>query len=103
MQENILNEDDSNRPDEREKNRGTQTISQQSINIDEKGVDRTLSIANIASQIDGVTFISTGSNVERPVIHGLYGNRILVLNNYLDWYYIYKYNRMFWLYLSNLY
>ena len=69
--------------DEREKNRGTQTISQQSINIDEKGVDRTLSIANIASQIDGVTFISTGSNVERPVIHGLYGNRILVLNNYL--------------------
>ena len=69
--------------DEREKNRGTQTIYQQSINIDEKGVDRTLSIANIASQIDGVTFISTGSNVERPVIHGLYGNRILVLNNYL--------------------
>ena len=42
-----------------------------------------MSIANIASQIDGVTFISTGSNVERPVIHGLYGNRILVLNNYL--------------------
>ena len=69
--------------DEREKKTGTQTISQQSINLDDKGVDRTLSLANIASEIDGVTFISTGSNVERPVIHGLYGNRILVLNNYL--------------------
>ena len=69
--------------DEREKKTGTQTISQQSINLNDKGVDRTLSLANIASEIDGVTFISTGSNVERPVIHGLYGNRILVLNNYL--------------------
>lgn len=69
--------------DEREKKTGTKTISQQSINLNDKGVDRTLSLANIASEIDGVTFISTGSNVERPVIHGLYGNRILVLNNYL--------------------
>mgnify|MGYP002862856494 FL=1 len=69
--------------DEREKKTGTQTISQQSINLNDKGVDRTLSLANIVSGIDGVTFISTGSNVERPVIHGLYGNRILVLNNYL--------------------
>ena len=69
--------------DEREKKTGTQTISQQSINLNDKGVDRTLSLANIVSKIDGVTFISTGSNVERPVIHGLYGNRILVLNNYL--------------------
>ena len=69
--------------DEREKKTGTQTISQQSINLNDKGVDRTLSLANIASEIDGVTLISTGSNVERPVIHGLYGNRILVLNNYL--------------------
>ena len=69
--------------DEREKKTGTKTISQQSINLNDKGVDRTLSLANIASEIDGVTLISTGSNVERPVIHGLYGNRILVLNNYL--------------------
>ena len=65
------------------KKTGTKTISQQSINLNDKGVDRTLSLANIASEIDGVTFISSGSNVERPVIHGFYGNRILVLNNYL--------------------
>ena len=69
--------------DEREKNLGTQTLSQQSIILEDQAVDRTSSLANLASQIDGVTFISTGSNVERPVIHGLYGNRILVLNNYI--------------------
>ena len=69
--------------DERENNLGTQTLSQQSIILEDQAVDRTSSLANLASQIDGVTFISTGSNVERPVIHGLYGNRILVLNNYI--------------------
>jgi iron complex outermembrane receptor protein len=69
--------------DEREKISGTQTMSRQSINLEDKVVDRTSSLASIASEIDGVTFISTGSNVERPVIHGLYGNRVLVLNNYI--------------------
>ena len=69
--------------DEREKISGTQTMSMQSINLEDKVVDRTSSLASIASEIDGVTFISTGSNVERPVIHGLYGNRVLVLNNYI--------------------
>ena len=69
--------------EEREKNEGTKTISQQSIDLDERGINRTFSLASIASEIDGVSFISSGSNVELPVIHGLYGNRILVLNNYL--------------------
>ena len=69
--------------DEREKVSGTQTMSRQSINLEDRVVDRTSSLASIASEVDGVTFISTGSNVERPVIHGLYGNRVLVLNNYI--------------------
>ena len=69
--------------DEREKISGTQTMSKQSINLEDQVIDRTSSLASIASEIDGVTFISTGSNVERPVIHGLYGNRVLVLNNYI--------------------
>ena len=69
--------------DEREKISGTQTLSRQTINLEDRVVDRTSSLAGIASEIDGVTFISTGSNVERPVIHGLYGNRVLVLNNYI--------------------
>ncbi len=69
--------------DEREKILGGQTMSRETITLEDKVIDRTSSFASIASEVDGVTFISTGSNVERPVIHGLYGNRVLVLNNYL--------------------
>ncbi|MGD1894642.1 MAG: TonB-dependent receptor, partial [Cyclobacteriaceae bacterium] len=32
-------------------------------------------------EIQGVSFTSAGSNVQIPVIHGLYGNRILIINN----------------------
>tara|TARA_A100001011_G_C14307549_1_gene843881 strand:+ start:732 stop:3125 length:2394 start_codon:yes stop_codon:yes gene_type:complete len=69
--------------DEKEENVGIKSISQRSINIKDKNIDPTQSLANLISSIDGVTFSSVGSNVEIPVIHGLYGNRILVLNNYV--------------------
>ena len=69
--------------DKKEKKSGTQTISQQSLNLDQKQIDPTMTLASIVSEIDGVTFTSAGSNVELPVIHGLYGNRVLILNNYL--------------------
>ena len=69
--------------DKKEKNSGPQTISQQSLNLDQKQIDPTMTLASIVSEIDGVTFTSAGSNVELPVIHGLYGNRVLILNNYL--------------------
>jgi iron complex outermembrane receptor protein len=39
------------------------------------------SFASAISDIQGVTFTSLGTNVQLPVIHGLYGNRILVINN----------------------
>ena len=38
-------------------------------------------LASALSDIQGVTFTSVGTNVQLPVIHGLHGNRILVLNN----------------------
>ena len=41
----------------------------------------TQSLASVISDIQGVTYNSTGSNVQIPVIHGLYGNRILIVNN----------------------
>lgn len=41
----------------------------------------TESFGDVASQIAGVTTISTGQNVVKPVIHGLHSNRILVMNN----------------------
>lgn len=41
----------------------------------------TQSLASAISDIEGVSFTSVGSNVQLPVIHGLYGNRILIVNN----------------------
>ena len=41
----------------------------------------TQSLASAISDIQGVTFTSNGTNVQTPVIHGLYGNRILIINN----------------------
>ncbi len=39
------------------------------------------SLGDVASRIPGVTTISTGQNVVKPVIHGLHSNRVLIINN----------------------
>ena len=39
------------------------------------------SLAEALSRINGVTMLQTGSTISKPVIHGLHGNRILILNN----------------------
>ncbi|MBI1305946.1 MAG: TonB-dependent receptor [Bacteroidetes bacterium] len=63
------------------KEAGTTSISQQSINKETLDDKPTQTLAGAISEIDGVTFTSTGTNVQLPVIHGLYGNRVLILNN----------------------
>jgi iron complex outermembrane receptor protein len=66
---------------QRTKKKGTETISQVTIGKAEIAGNPTQSLAAALSQQQGLTFTSTGTNVQLPVIHGLYGNRILVLNN----------------------
>ncbi|MEM7374837.1 MAG: TonB-dependent receptor [Bacteroidota bacterium] len=39
------------------------------------------SLGEVASSIAGVTMVSTGQNIAKPVIHGLHSNRILLINN----------------------
>ncbi len=68
---------------ERAKQKGTKTIAQVTVGKTEIANNSTQSLAAVLSKQQGVTFISTGNNVQLPVIHGLYGNRILVLNNSL--------------------
>lgn len=60
---------------------GTSSIAQTQINTEDLKLFTTGSIASAISGVQGVTFTSTGSNIQLPVIHGLYGNRILILNN----------------------
>ncbi|MGG7436496.1 TonB-dependent receptor [Chryseobacterium arthrosphaerae] len=38
-------------------------------------------LGNLLSKISGVTALKTGNNISKPVIHGLYGSRISILNN----------------------
>ena len=61
--------------------RGTKAISQTRINKSEFSTNPTRSVASVLAGVQGVTFSSAGSNVQLPVIHGLRGNRILILNN----------------------
>lgn len=42
---------------------------------------RGLSLGEALKQVSGVTALQTGSNIYKPVIHGLHSNRVLILNN----------------------
>lgn len=39
------------------------------------------SLAQMVSSISGVTMVQTGPGIAKPMIHGLYGNRILIIQN----------------------
>lgn len=60
---------------------GTEALPQVKIKKAQLQSDLTQSLASSIKEEEGVTLISTGTNVQLPVIHGLYGNRILILNN----------------------
>lgn len=66
---------------ENKKEEGTASIAQINLNKAELQLNPTQSMAAALSGEQGITFVSSGSNAQMPVIHGLYGNRILVLNN----------------------
>jgi iron complex outermembrane receptor protein len=38
-------------------------------------------LGNILEQVSGVSSLSTGQNIVKPMIHGLHSNRILIVNN----------------------
>lgn len=66
---------------QKRKEKGTETISQVRLGKEEISSNPTQSLAAALSGQQGVTYTSTGTNVQLPVIHGLFGNRILILNN----------------------
>jgi iron complex outermembrane receptor protein len=39
------------------------------------------SIGDLSEELSGVTLLKTGSNVSKPIIHGLHSNRVLLINN----------------------
>lgn len=65
--------------------RGTISTKGAAISQDIKGKElealRGLSLGESLQKITGVSVLQTGSNIYKPVIHGLHSNRVLILNN----------------------
>jgi len=65
--------------------RGTIVTKGAAIVQDIKGKDlealRGLSLGESLQKVTGVSVLQTGSNIYKPVIHGLHSNRVLILNN----------------------
>lgn len=55
--------------------------AQASLNSEALELVKGNSIAAMASKIAGVTMLQTGASIAKPVINGMTGNRILILNN----------------------
>jgi iron complex outermembrane receptor protein len=51
--------------------------------LDKTDIDRnsTENLGNLLSKLSGVSALKTGNNITKPVIRGLYGSRISILNN----------------------
>lgn len=66
---------------ERKNMEGIKSISLESFDPKTLGERNMQSLATVLSEAEGISFASTGNNVQLPIIHGLYGNRVLILNN----------------------
>ena len=51
--------------------------------LDRSEIDRnsTENLGNILSSISGVGALKSGNNIAKPIIHGLYGSRVPIINN----------------------
>ncbi|MFM8916860.1 MAG: TonB-dependent receptor, partial [Bacteroidota bacterium] len=56
-------------------------LSSETISGDQMALNSGKSLAEGLSTINGVTMLKSGSTVSKPVVHGLSGNRLLILNN----------------------
>lgn len=61
------------------KNSGSMVVK----TLDKNDIDRnsTENLGNLLSKISGVSTLKTGNNISKPIIHGLYGSRIAIVNN----------------------
>ncbi len=59
----------------------TNTTQIKEVKGKELEATRGLSLAESMKRIAGITVLQTGSNIYKPVIHGLHSQRVLILNN----------------------
>lgn len=58
-----------------------QTISIDRLSSEDFTAAQSESLGELAGRITGISTISTGQNVVKPIIHGLHSNRVLIVNN----------------------
>jgi len=61
------------------KNNGTMVVK--TLDRSEIEKNTTENLGNLLKNISGVSGLKTGNNIVKPVIHGLYGSRISIINN----------------------
>lgn len=63
--------------------RTEEEIAQQRTTLSETTIDRQSGkmLGDMLKEISGVTTLNTGNTISKPIIHGLYGNRVLIVNN----------------------
>ena len=63
--------------------RSTRLVNSVSTKVSSIQLERNLgrSLASLLTDISGVTSLQTGTTTAKPVIHGMYGTRVLIVNN----------------------
>ncbi len=59
------------------------TTTQELQSLNEKTISENVNqnLANMLENVLGVTTLKNGNTIAKPVVHGLYGNRLIILNN----------------------
>ncbi|UII28002.1 carboxypeptidase-like regulatory domain-containing protein [Fulvivirga maritima] len=60
---------------------GLTTAAESKLSKKELDLVKNESLGDVLTNITGVSTMKAGANIVKPVIHGLYGNRILIINN----------------------
>jgi iron complex outermembrane recepter protein len=60
------------------------TEQRASINQEEIEKNSSKNLANVLESLPGVSVLKNGSGISKPIIHGLYGNRVAILNNGIE-------------------
>lgn len=63
------------------KSRESGSVRVSTISNKELSRNATENLGSLVSNISGVSALKTGNNIAKPIIHGLYGDRVTVVNN----------------------
>jgi iron complex outermembrane receptor protein len=57
------------------------SLPQQTLTAEQLAKSSGKPLAEMLKEVSGVSSLTTGASISKPVIHGLYSNRVLILNN----------------------